>query len=291
MQTTITKTFAITGSNGYIGQHLISSLKSNNYETISIQRHQPADNKSLWPDIPGGSHVVHLAGLTDVVQSWDDPAGYYEANALATIQLLEKCRKAECSLTYLSSYSYGQPQYLPVDESHPLASVNPYGLSKVAADEIVRFYATNYDLDANILRLFNTYGPNQQPFLLIPTIVNQLLDPETTEIVVKDLTPKRDYLHISDVVNAIIKVAGKGKGEAFNLGAGQSYSVEEIIVNLIKASERNVSYRSENASRKNEIPDVLASIDKLKSATDWEPEIDLYTGLDSVIRSSSSPTN
>jgi len=253
-------TFAVTGTSGYIGRQLMGRLSGLNQDAKR-------------------AHVVHLAARTDVVQSWSDPAGYYAANALTTINLLEKCREANCSFTYISSYSYGQPKYLPIDEEHELESVNPYGLSKVAADSIVRFYAKNYDLNANVLRLFNTYGPSQQGTLLIPEIVAQILDPQTTEIVVKDLTPKRDYIYITDVIEAIMRISMHGKGEAFNLGYGQSHSVEEILVELIRLSGRSISYRSETVTRRNEIPDVVSNIDKLKKFTNWSPEVDLSTGL------------
>ena len=279
---------AITGSNGYIGQWLQHTLKKTNTPFVNIKRETLSDSRSNWPDLPENAHVIHLAGRTDVLESWSDPDGYYEANANSTVKLLEKCRTANCSLTYLSSYSYGQPEFLPITEDHPLAAVNPYGLSKIAADEIVRFYSKYFDLNANVLRLFNVYGPNQSN-LLIPTIAEQIMDESNSTISVKDLTPKRDYIYITDVISAILAVAGKGKGEAFNLGSGKSYSVKEIIEKLITHSDRKFRIESEENERRNEIPDVVADITKLQSKINWIPTVNLSLGLGFVLQNHSQP--
>ena len=280
----------ITGSSGYIGTYLKKALEEQNVSYIALQRNTSHNDGVEWPTLPNNAHVIHLAGRTDVLESWTDPVGYYEANTNTTLKLLEKCREAQCSITYLSSYSYGAPSYLPIDEKHPLAAVNPYGLSKIAADDLVRFYNANFDITANVIRLFNAYGPNQQDHLLIPTIAKQILDPVATGIHLKDLSPKRDYIYITDVISAILAVVEKGNGDTYNLGYGQSHSVQEIVDLFIKASKRKIDVTSDNAQRQNEIPDVVADITKLQRATGWSPTIDLYTGLSSVLAESKAST-
>ena len=84
-------------------------------------------------------HVIHLAGKTFVPESWKDPESFYRINLMGTINVLEFCRKSGSGLTYISSYLYGTPEYLPVDENHPVKSFNPYSHSKLLADHHASF--------------------------------------------------------------------------------------------------------------------------------------------------------
>src|SRR5207249_744087 len=119
---------------------------------------------------------------------------------------------------FLSSYLYGNPSSLPIPETAPLVATNPYALSKRLAEEACRFYADSFGTSITVLRLFNVYGKGQHKSFLIPTILEQVKCSE--QIGVKDLTPKRDYVHINDVVGAILKAAEPRKGlNIFNIGS------------------------------------------------------------------------
>ena len=119
-------------------------------------------------------HVIHLASRTYVPASWENPLDFYRTNASGTTNILDLCRKQGCSLTYVSSYVYGTPQYLPVDENHPVAPVSPYNHSKLVAEDICRFYSEQFGVPVTILRPVNIFGPGQNPSFLIPFIIEQV---------------------------------------------------------------------------------------------------------------------
>jgi nucleoside-diphosphate-sugar epimerase len=116
-------------------------------------------------------HVFHLAGKAFVPESWQAPHGFYEVNVLGTANVLDFCRRQSASVTLISSYVYGKPLRLPIDEDHPLEPFNPYSHTKILAEEIGRYYAAQFGVPVFIVRPFNVYGPGQDRRFLIPTLI------------------------------------------------------------------------------------------------------------------------
>src|SRR6202011_2766469 len=108
--------------------------------------------------------------------------------------------------TLVSSYMYGHPERLPIPEDHPLRASNPYSHSKLLAEQITRFYQESFGVPVTIVRPFNLYGPGQSEDFLIPTLIRQALAQDSNAIVVADLTPKRDYIYIDDVVDLLVRL-------------------------------------------------------------------------------------
>ena len=142
-------------------------------------------------------------------------------------------------LIILSTYLYGNPIKLPIDEISETFTSNPYALSKKISEDLCKFYSENFGVRITILRPFNVYGVGQSDKFLIPSLINQILN--GTTISIKDLEPKRDYVYISDLIDSIIKCLSlDNKFEIFNIGSGISYSVKEII-NIIQ-KQCNTNY-------------------------------------------------
>ena len=266
------KNILVTGASGFIGTNLSSKLsKESKYNIIKIDRSfGDITNPITWSKFPKCEIVVHLAGRTFVPDSWIDSKNFININVIGTDLALNYCKKNNSKLIFLSSYLYGVPKKIPIDESEPVKTTNPYTLSKKIAEDLCNFYSKNYGVDVLILRPFNVFGPNQKEHFLIPSIIKQI--DLAKEINVKDLKPKRDFVYIKDLVEAIIKTIDlKEKFEIINIGSGVSYSVFQVIETIQKIKGTNFKIKSTEEIREDEIMDTKADIKKAKKLLDWSP--------------------
>jgi nucleoside-diphosphate-sugar epimerase len=268
----------ITGANGFIGSLLRKQLPKEVYSVTALTRKDGDINQSAtWQSVPTCDVVIHLASQTFVPDSWNNPAKFIETSSIGTLQTLEYCRKTGAAIIYISSYLYGNPAVLPIPESAPLFTPNPYALSKKTAEDFCRFYHDCFQVPVTILRPFNLYGEGQNTSFLIPMLIDQALNKQA--FYVKDLLPKRDYLHISDFINALIACIPLRGFHLFNVGSGTSYSVEEIIGLLQKIQNTQYPVYSENVQRPNEIMNTVADIQLAKRSLQWHPNITMEEGL------------
>ena len=272
----------VTGATGFLGARLAGSLRESGREVLAPGRADGFDIVKDDLDLGGAGHVFHLAALTGVPAAWDDPVRFHLVNAHGVVRLLEACRGAGCGMTYVSGFVYGRPERMPIAEGDPARPNNPYAFSKLMGEEACQFYASVFGVKVNIVRPFNIYGPGQDQRFLLPLIVDQVADPEAAEVVVKDLAPKRDYIHVDDVVSAIRAVAAQPAGTVFNVGSGESYSVSDIIAAAQHAAGTSKPIRSTEQTRPNEIMDVLADTTALR-AIGWRPRIDLNQGMAQMV--------
>ena len=282
------KRILVTGSSGFVGKNLIERLKSDDVEVVPLtdQNGDKIDIRN-WQkikeihDIEG---IYHLAAVTYVPYSFENPRETYDVNVLGTLNILELCRLRDIEKMVLaSSYVYGQPQYLPIDEKHTLHPANPYSRSKVLCENLCRAYHEDYGLKCVILRVFNIYGETQSSDFLIPSILEQIA---RGEIELNDPDPKRDFLYIQDAVEAFMQAGNYDKSDfgIFNIGYGASYSVDEIVRKLIAISGREVAVCYQNKRRRNEIMNVVADIKMAKEKLGWEPRVDIEEGLETVFK-------
>lgn len=262
----------VTGATGFIGRPLVQRLERQGDTVYRFAR-------SLGNDIraqdafsaflgKGIDTVFHLAGRIFVPDSWNNPEDFYAVNTLGTQHVLEFCRQEKVRMIYVSAYVYGVPHYLPIDEKHPVAPNNPYAHSKWLGEELCRFYSGTMGVQTTILRPFNLYGPGQDDNLIIPTIIRQARDGK--EIVVKDETPRRDYLHVDDFVEACLAARqAKEPLSIFNVGSGYSLSVREIVEAVIHAAGNRMGWRATGEVRPNEIPDTIADCRLINQALGW----------------------
>jgi len=277
------KKIAITGSGGFIGTHLVPYLIELGYEVVEISRTKDYDisNWESVKEIPKCDVLIHLAAKTFVPFSFENPRAFYAINQNSTINAFELARLWDAKVILMSSYFYGPPQYLPVDEAHPLNPHNPYAQTKLLSEIVAKGYCRDFNMNCIALRLFNIYGPSQDDSFLLPTILKQA---KKGDIVLKDPRPKRDFIHINDVVAAIaLAVNYQAQGmEIFNLGSGTSYSVEEVVAIFQTIANNNCKVDYTNEYRNGEVLDSLANIDKIKSKLGWIPKVTIEEGIASL---------
>lgn len=272
------KNILVTGSNGFIGKRLAEQLICCGY---TVFKHSSTDGDISSCGLPYDNidHVFHLAAKTFVPDSWSDPYNFYRVNVIGTENILEFCRKSKCSLTFMSTYVYGVPKYTPIDEKHPIAPNTPYNHSKVLAESLCNFYSDKFNIPITIIRPFNIYGSNQKSHFLIPSIINQLKDNKKQIIEVMDLRPKRDFLYIDDLIDALILTIESKGFSIYNVASGASISVEDVIKTILTVAGSQKQYVSKNCERKEEIMDVFANISKIKNELGWEPKTSLEEGI------------
>lgn len=280
-------TVAVTGGSGFVGKYLISALKKLKLRVINLDISNGIDI-TQWNAIKDTERfdvIYHLAARSFVPDSYANPRDFYFTNVIGTLNMLELCRKHNAKMVFASSYVYGHPEYLPIDEKHPLGGFNPYAESKIIGERLCESYYRDFDLQILIVRPFNIYGVGQNDNFIIPLIIKQAKE---GKINLKASKPKRDYVFIDDIVDAYLR-CGDYSGsqfEIFNIGSGRSYSVLEVTDMVKKKINKEVLVSFSEESRKNEVMDTYANIDKAEMMLGWRPETELADGIERILRSS-----
>jgi nucleoside-diphosphate-sugar epimerase len=274
----------VTGATGFIGTPLARALEKNHQvKRLSRGSGDIADPETLL-HLESVDHVFHLAGRTFVPTSWEDPVGFLGTNVIGTSNVLALCRRVSAPLTFVSAYVYGKPEKLPVTEDATPRPNNPYALSKHLAEQLCQFGAQHDGLEVTVIRPFNIYGPGQAEHFLIPTIVRQMR--EGGPIKVMDVAPRRDYLHVDDLVDLLIATLSKRDKtyRVINAGSGESRSVREIVDIVQSVAGTTLPVVDEGQARYEEIDDVRADITLARQALGWSPRIPLRTGIERLLR-------
>lgn len=271
----------VTGSSGFIGSKIIEKLSklkiltdSDNSKRIDLR------NINEVLKIDPVDTVIHLAGkIPSKKLEWND---YFENNVFGTFNILEYCMiKKVKKLIYVSSYVYGNPEEGPIDENHSINPHNAYTESKFYGEQLCKFYCEKSNLSVIILRPFNIFGESMNEGFLISNLINAAKTEK--KITITNKKSKRDFLHIDDFVNLILKIKDYDcKYEVFNVGTGISFSFDEIIQMIEKFTSKKLNLEY-TVDEKIFIGDIKADISKIKKKVDWEPKIKFEIGLKKMI--------
>ena len=306
------KQVLITGGLGFIGSHLARRLVGlgaivtlvdslipqygGNLFNIQDVRARLTVNISDVRDpyamaylVRGHDFLFNLAGQTSHMDSMQDPRTDLDINAAAQLSILEACRQHNPGIKLIFASTrqlYGKPDYLPVDESHPIRPVDINGINKLAGEWYHLLYNNVYGIRACALRLTNTYGPGmrvrdaRQTFLGI--WVRNLIEGKPM-LVFGDGAQRRDFNYVDDVVDALLMAAASDKtnGEIFNLGNYEVISLKELAAMMVDlhsgGSYELAAFPSERKAI--DIGDYYSDFTKIKEALGWEPKVSLKEGL------------
>jgi GDP-4-dehydro-6-deoxy-D-mannose reductase len=287
----------ITGINGFVGGYLLAELFENGYDVTGLdikggdQAVDLLDKDAVGKEIGKAKPdvIFHLAGMSSVGASWEQPQRFVDVNVKGTINLLEAVRAVKPDIRVLivgSSDEYGKvrPEDCPIKETLPVRPVNPYAISKLAQENFAVLYARAYDMQIVLTRSFNHTGPGQRRGFVIPDFCERIVKIERgadRNMGVGNLGARRDFSDVRDVVRAYRVLIERGRaGEVYNVGAGSAYDIGELLTRLTSMSEANINVYADKAKmRPVELPLIQSDISRLAADTGYKPRYDIMDTL------------
>jgi len=290
------KKVIVTGGAGFIGSHLCRCLLEQEANVLVIdnlfmgKRELLPDGvmfermdiclkevakviRDFKPEI-----VIHLAAIHYIPYCNSNPEKTFEVNVMGTRNLLEACSNAEWFL-FASSAAVYPPVSGPLTEDM-YGPIDIYGKTKLIGEDLVRLYRKN---NAIIARIFNVYGPNDTNPHVIPEIISQVKRGRR-KIEIGNLSPKRDYIHVNDVCEAILALLKHEKSGVYNIGTGKEHSVKDIVDLVSEILQKKLQVvQVKERIRKVERMHLLADINRIQNETGWKPKIELKEGLKVLI--------
>jgi GDP-4-dehydro-6-deoxy-D-mannose reductase len=296
----------ITGITGFVGSHMAEYALAHGAEVFgsSRWRSRTENIEHLRPQIKliecdlrdlasvrcllettEPTHVVHLAAQSFVGASWQTPAETLSTNIISQVNLLEGIRRSTIAPRVLvvgSSEEYGlvHPDELPIRESNPLRPLSPYAVSKVAQDMMGYQYFMSYHLPIIRTRAFNHEGPRRGEVFVTSNFAKQVAEIEAGRrepiISVGDLTPRRDFSDVRDIVRGYWLLLERGEpGEVYNLCSGRSWAIQQVLDFLLDQSRvRKIAVEIDPARlRPSDVMILEGDPSRIRKATAWEVEI------------------
>jgi GDP-4-dehydro-6-deoxy-D-mannose reductase len=286
----------VTGANGFVGRHLCNHLSDCGDEVVAVDRDCNVTvagkvERVFREHLPEA--IYHLAALSHVGDSWKNRIEFVRVNVFGTRNVVEAAYKAvpNASVLFVSSadvYGIVTEDELPIRETRPAVPVNPYSQSKFQAELLAKSIASENDQRVVIVRPFNHIGPGQSDKFVVPALASRLLDAldrGVHEIPVGDLSTRRDFSDVRDVVKAYRLLMERGRsGEVYNVASGHDTALIDIAHDLVAQIAPDVRLVPDvDLLRPVEVPVMRGSYRKLHKATGWEPTISLSTSLSDVV--------
>ena len=295
----------VTGGAGFIGSHVVDRLLELEYKVVVIDnlstgKIKNLDSKAVFhhaditqpilddviqreqPDL-----VFHLAAQTSVTHSTKEPFNDANSNVLGTLRVIEASRRAGVEKIVYSCTGgalYGDPETIPCLDETPIAPASPYGMSKWVAEQYLEYYYRLYRLNFTSLRYGNVYGPRQDPHGeagVVSIFTQAMLEGKQPQIF-GDGTQERDFIAVSDVVDANLAAINLGGGKSMNIGTGQATSIKRIfeLLQSITGYKWDPIY---GPDRSGEVYRISLDSSKAKLELDWSPVTNLQKGLETTV--------
>ena len=302
----------VTGAAGFIGSHLTAALLERGARVTGLDcftdyyprrikeanlavntgkpgfqfveaRIQDADLRAL---LDGKTHVFHLAAQAGVRKSWGRDFQVYTVNNVEASQiLLEACvgQPIEKFVYASSSSVYGDAVAIPMTEKALPQPVSPYGVTKLAAEQLCHLYTVNHGVPTSSMRYFTVYGPRQRPDMGFHRFIRAALTGEPISLY-GDGEQTRDFTFVADAVAATIAAGDRGRpGAVYNIGGGSRVSINEVLRIIGRATGKTLNIRRESA-QKGDMRDTLADTTQARNDLGWAPTVTLEDGIDAEVR-------
>jgi UDP-glucose 4-epimerase len=291
----------VTGGAGFIGSHVVDAYLEQGHHVVVVDDLSAGKRENVDPrarlyavDIREAKLeeifaaerpdiVNHHAAKASVRESMARPMLYADVNILGSLNLLELSRKYEVrKLIYASTGGavYGEPEYLPADEVHPIHPLDPYGVSKAGFEHYLPLYRTQYGLPFTVLRYANVYGPRQDPLGeagVVAIFTGQMLRGEQA-VINGGGQQERDFVYVEDVARANILCLDRGDGGIYNIGTGVGTSINEIFARLKTATDYGLK-EVHGPAKAGEVFKVYLDVNKAARELGWQATVGLQEGL------------
>lgn len=291
----------VTGGAGFIGSHVVEAYLAAGHEVcvvddlstgfrqnvpkgVALHKVDIRDDRLADVfEIEKPEVVNHQAARANVRESFEKPLLYAEVNVIGTVNVLECCRNFGVrKIIYASTGGavYGEPQYLPVREEHPINPLDPYGASKHHVEHYLRIYRSGFGIDFTALRYPNVFGPRQDPLGeagVVAIFIGKMLK-NIQPIINGNGNQERDFVYVGDVARASVLALDRAEGEILNIGSGIGTSVNQIFEILNELSDyRGVPQYG--PAKKGEVSRIFLQSDRALDKLGWKPEINLPDAL------------
>jgi NAD dependent epimerase/dehydratase len=314
------KVCLITGSEGFIGSHLVEILVTKGYKVKALSQYNSFNNwgwleniqckdqiEVLTGDIRDPHYckhitkdvdiIFHLAALIAIPYSYIAPDSYVDTNIKGTLNICQAAKENGNIRVIHTSTSevYGTAQYVPIDEAHPMQAQSPYSATKIAADAMAMSFYNAFELPVTIARPFNTYGPRQSARAVIPTIITQIAN-GAAEIKLGDTTPTRDFNYVNDTCRGFVALAecDESIGQTINIGSNFEISIGDMLNIIKELMDSDVEFIVDNQRirpEKSEVFRLWCDNSKIEKLTGFKPEVDIRQGLKKTIDWITQPEN
>ena len=297
------KKIFITGSEGFIGSHLVEKLSQLNFKVTALVKYNFDNNRGWLNDLDSKllknikivfgdindydliekltkniDCIVNLAALIGIPYSYKATKSYIDTNIQGTFNILKAAEKNKVKRIIQTSTSevYGGNYKTKIKENFLVNAQSPYAATKIAADQLCNSFYCSFKTPVIIIRPFNTFGPRQSNRAIIPTIINQLLNSKILKL--GNVNTFRDLCFVDDTVQAFIKLIKTKKnvnGQIFNVGTGNNISIKELANELIKISKKKIIFKYDMQRKRPKLSEVnylLADSSKIKRAINWKPK-------------------
>jgi NAD dependent epimerase/dehydratase len=307
------RTVLVTGAGGFIGSHLVERLVEEGARVRALVHYNSRNDwgmLDLVPDavtqeievlcgdirdpfcvrkaVSGCKVIFHLASLIPIPYSYVAPQSFVATNVLGTVNVMQACREESVDRIVQTSTSevYGNAQYVPIDEAHPLHAQSPYAASKIGADMVAESYWRSFGLPIAIIRPFNTYGPRQSARAVIPTIVSQALAGGVVRL--GATLPTRDLNYVDDTVDGFVRmgIADEAVGQVINVGSGREISIADLARTILRLLNSSACVNLDEQRVRpalSEVGRLVCNSDRARAILSWESSIPLEVGLERTI--------
>ena len=293
----------IIGAAGFVGSYLIDHIQKHcvwsivvtkmPQETMACPGVDICDLDILAPEAierlleeQRPDYIFHLAAQSSVAVSWKNPGLTVDVNVKGSLNVLDAVRKLDYKPRVLligsgEEYGHVRENEVPVREDNVLRPGNIYAATKACQNMVGAIYAQAYGMDVMMVRAFNHVGPNQSPIFVVADFCKQTAEIEAglKEPVIKvgNLSARRDFSDVRDVVRAYVELMEKGKaGETYNVGSGNAVEIRKILDMILSRSKKEIRVEVEpSRMRPVDVPVIEADISKLKACTGWKQKITL----------------